>query len=248
MQTICKDIAAIPVITRILRKCTANLHKLPLRVKIAAKKWYCKQVAVHGVHSDYCLAKDIDCLMIAGYVTGWYDEGLTRYRKWWETGKWEQCKDKFFQIAPVLNPEYALKFDEYKYSAIDGFGRWAILKYLRLYEKYPQAEMLVKFGILDLALSKQILRKVGTDKHFRKWLANNRAELSIKTYYVETVLQAYKTGKPLSEMQAYLERKKSFVAIKIINLFENCLREKTLNGFLIISTNSTQVIVPILII
>lgn len=214
-----------------LTKMHGELAKVTVACKNRGKKWFCKQVVVHGVHSDYCLAKDIDCLMIAGYVTGWYDEGLTRYRKWWETGKWEQCKDKYFQIAPVLNPEYALKFNEYKYSAIDGFRRWEVLRYLQLYEQYPQAEMLVKFGILDLALSKQILRKVGMDKRFRKWLANNRAKLSVKTYYVETVLQAYKTGKPLSEMQSYLKRKKSFVCNKDYKPIRELFKGKDLERF-----------------
>lgn len=168
---------------------------------------------------------------MGGYVTGWYDERLTQYRKWWETGKWERYDDKFFNNAPVLNPEYALRFPEYKYSAIDGFGRWNILKYLRLYEKYPQAEMLVKFDILDLALSVQVLRKVGTDKRFRKWLANNRAELSVKTYYAETVLQAYKTGKPMSEMQAYLERKKKFDHDKDYRPIRKLFKGKDLERF-----------------
>lgn len=193
-----------------LTKMHGELAQITVACKNRGKKWFCKQVVVHGVHSAYCLAKDINFFYIGGYITGWYDEGLTLYRKWWETGKWERYEDKYFNHAPVLNPEFALKFNEYKYSAIDSFGRWDILKYLRLYEKYPQAEMLVKFGILDLALSKQILVKVGTDKCFRKFLANNRVELSKREYYVETVLQAYKTGKPLSEMQAYLTRKKSF--------------------------------------
>jgi hypothetical protein len=188
-----------------------ELTQITVACKNRGRKWYCKQVAVHGIHSDYCLAKDFDCIYIVGYVTGWFEQGLTRYRKDYETGKWEKYDDKYFHIAPVINPEYALRFPEYKYSAIDGFGRWHILKYLRLYERYPQAEMLVKFGMLDLALSKQILRKVGTDKRFQKWLVNNRAELSTKKYYVETVLQAYKTGKPLPKIQQYLKRKKSLV-------------------------------------
>lgn len=214
-----------------LTKMHGELAQVTVACKNRGHKWFCKQVTVHGIHSDECLAKNINYFYIGGYVTGWYDEGLTRYRKWWETGKWERYDDKFFNNAPVLNPEYALRFPEYKYSAIDGFGRWDILKYLRLYEKYPQAEMLVKFGILDLALSVQILRKVGTDKRFRKWLANNRAELSVKTYYAETVLQAYKTGKPMSEMQKYLERKKSFVCDKDYRPIRELFKGKDLERF-----------------
>ena len=76
--------------------------------------------------------------MICGYIVGWYDEGLTRYRKWWETGKWGEAYDKYFNVyAPVINKEYAFKFPEYKYSAIDKYKYVYIFKYLRLYEQYP---------------------------------------------------------------------------------------------------------------
>lgn len=219
-----------------LTKQRGELVQITVACKNRGRKWFCKQVVIHGARSAECFAKDIIFCRMGGYVTGWYDEGLTHYRKWWETGEWEPYVDNFFNNPPVLNPEYALRFPEYKYSAIDCFGRYDILKYLRLYEQYPQAEMLVKFGMLDLALSKQILRKAGSDNRFRKWLAYNRAELSIKNYYVETVLQAYKTGKHMSEIQTYLKRKMSFDHEMIINLSESSLRENALNCFLIIST------------
>ena len=193
-----------------LIKQRSELVLITVACKNRGRKWFCKQVIVHSVQSNECFGKDIVFCRMGGHITGWYEEGLTRYRKWWETGEWEPYVENFFNNPPVLNPEYALRLPEYKYSAIDCFGRWDILKYLRLYKRYPQAEFLVKFGMIDLALSTQILRKVGSDKHFRKWLANNRAELSMKIYYVETILQAYQTGKPMSEIQAYLKRKKSF--------------------------------------
>lgn len=214
-----------------LTKLHGELAQITVACKNRGYKWYCKQVVVHGVHSEDCLAKDINYFYMGGYVTGWYEQGLTQYRKWWETGKWEEYEDKYFNHAPVLNPEFALKLPEYKYSAIDGFGRWDILKYLRLYEQYPQAEMLVKFGALDLALSKQILVKVGRDKHFRKFLANNRAELSLKTYYVETILQAYKTGKSFKETQDYLTRKKSFDHDKDYKPIRELFKGKSLERF-----------------
>lgn len=101
---------------------------------------------------------------------------------------------------------YAFKFPEFKYSAIDKYKYDDIFKYLRLYEQYPQAELLVKFGLYDLATSKQILRKIAKDKPFRKWLITNRAELSNNSYYVSTILLAYKTGTPL---KSYVRRSKS---------------------------------------
>lgn len=40
--------------------------KVTVAVKNKYKKWYCKQVAVHMLHSNTCFAKDIVC-----YVMGY---------------------------------------------------------------------------------------------------------------------------------------------------------------------------------
>lgn len=93
---------------------------------------------------------------------------------------------------------------------IDKYRYYDTFKYLRLYEKYSQAEMLVKFGLSEYATSVQILRKIGKDKSFRKWLIQKRNELHYGHYYVGTLLIAYKTGKPLDRVQKLEEEKKSF--------------------------------------
>ncbi len=191
-------------------KMQGKLAQVTVACKNRGKKWYCKQVAAHGVNEQWCLVKDIACFIIAGYVTGWYEQGLTKYRKWWETGAWDYAKSQYFNIGLVINPEYALKFEKYKYSAIDRYFGFDKLKYLQMYEKYPQTEMLVKFGCYQYATSKQILEKIGKDKNFRNWIAKNRNELCFKGYYVSTILTAYRTVKPLKETQEYLQCKKSF--------------------------------------
>ena len=189
----------------------SELVKVTVACKNRGHKWFCKQVAVHGIHSEYCLVKDFECFMIRGYVVGWYEQGLTQYAKWWETHTWEEAKDNFFNVyAPILNKEYLNKFSEYRYSAVMQYPYLDVFKYLRSYEKYPQAEMLVKFGLAEFATSKQILQKVGKDKHFRKWLLNNREEIKPNIYYVSTLLLAYKTGKPLKETQAFEKVRKEF--------------------------------------
>lgn len=192
-------------------KLGGELARVTVACKNRKSKWFCKQVAVHGVHSEHCLIKDFAYFMIHGYVVGWYEQGLTQYNKWWETHVWEKAYDQYFNVyAPILNKEYLNKFPEYRYSAVMQYPYLNVFKYLRLYEKYPQGEMLVKLGLSEYATSKQILQKVGKDKRFRKWLLNNRSEIAREHYYVSTILLAYKTDKPLKETQAFEKAKKEF--------------------------------------
>ncbi len=179
--------------------------------KLNSPRWRCKQVIVHGVHSDRCFLKDIVLHFMGNYSVGWYEQGLQKERRWYESESWGWQDDKYFNIqCPILNMEYLGKFPEYKYSAIELYPYADIFKYLRLYEKYPQAEMLVKIGLAPYATSVQILRKIGKDKRFRKWLIHKRSELQYHGYYVGTILIAYKTGKPLDKVQKLEEEKKSF--------------------------------------
>lgn len=212
-----------------LTKYNGILAQVTVACKNRGKKWFCKQVAVHIVNSEECLIKDIAFIILAGYVTGWYEEGLTRYRKWWEDGQWGLVSSKYFDIAPVINPEFALRFPQYKYSAVDKFGRYNIIKYLQRYEKYPQTEMLVKFGCPKYAVSKQILQKIGRDINFRKWFASNRKELSKQCYYINTVLTAYRTGKSLKDTQLFLEHKKSFDSDKDCKPIRELLKEQKIS-------------------
>ncbi|MDE6473641.1 MAG: PcfJ domain-containing protein [Clostridia bacterium] len=194
-----------------LSKFGGELVKVTVACRNKNGKWYCKQVAIHDVHSPYCLIKDIDFVMLAGYIVGWHEQGLSNYPKWWENGKWEEALAQYFNVyAPVLNIEYALKFPQYKYSAVNLYKYTNILKYLKCYEQYPQAELLVKFGLSYYATSKQILRKTAKDRNFGKWLIRNSAEIALHGYYVCTIIKAYRTGKPLAKVQKFEEDKKTF--------------------------------------
>ena len=179
--------------------------------KLDSPRWRCKQVIVHGIQSKDCFLKDIVFHFMGNYSVGWFEQGLQKCRKWYESEDWGLQDDKYFNIyCPVLNIEYILKLPEYRYSAIDRYRYCDTFKYLRLYEKYPQAEMLVKFGLSEYATSVQILRKVGKDKAFRRWLINRRNEICYGGYYVGTLLIAYKTGKPFEQVQKLESEKKSF--------------------------------------
>ncbi len=192
---------------------TANsvLVTVACKNNLNSDRWRCKQVVVHGIRSNECFLKDIVLHFMGNYSVGWYEQGLQKNPKWYESNDWGFQNDKYFNIGcPVLNKEYLLKFPEYKYSAVMQYPYCDIFKYLRLYEQYPQAEMLVKFGLSYYATSVQILRKIEKDKRFRKWLIDHRTEITGYDYFVGTILIAYKTGKPLSHIQTLEREKKSF--------------------------------------
>lgn len=193
-----------------LTKNDKELVKVTVAVRHQYKKWYYKQCAVHGIHSEDCFVKDMYFHYVSGYVVGWYEEGLSKVRKWYEGGWWEQYDKLCDPYAPVVNKEYLAKFPEYKYSAYDLYGGCDVLQYLRTYEKYPQTEYLVKLGFQNYAQSKQLLNMVAKDKQFRKWLSNNRKELNSDLYYISTIIQAYKKKEPLKEVQTFESRKKMF--------------------------------------
>ncbi|MDD3397594.1 MAG: hypothetical protein PHR96_03540, partial [Clostridia bacterium] len=58
-----------------------ELLQITVAVKNKNKTWHCKQVAIHGMHSDKCLIKDMEFFFMGGYVVGWYEQGLTKFPK-----------------------------------------------------------------------------------------------------------------------------------------------------------------------
>ncbi len=189
-----------------------ELVKVTVAVKVKKGVWYCKQVAVHGVHSDKCFVKDMYYTNIGGYSVGWHAEGLTSYKPWYEYSEWGWTVDNLYDpYAPIINREYILEhFLEYKFSAIDRYTGIDVFKYLRLYEQYPQIEYLTKLGLHNIAMSTQILRLCGKDKKFRKWIAKNRQDIVLSNYYVSSILKAYKTGKSIYEINNFANRKIKF--------------------------------------
>ena len=71
--------------TRFYSYLTKNDGELTL-VTVACKnnldspRWRCKQVVVHGIHSDRCFLKDIVQHFMGNYSVGWYEEGLQKNR------------------------------------------------------------------------------------------------------------------------------------------------------------------------
>ena len=187
-----------------LTKNDGELVKVTVAVKNHYKQWLYKQVAVHGLNSKECFVKDMVFYYIAGYQVGWYEQGLQKSERWYESTAWGSSEDKYFDpFAPIVNREYLDKFPEYKYSAVNLYRGVDILKYLRYYEQYPQIEYLMKAGLGGYVFSTQILKEIGKNKRFCKWLMKNRAEIMQNGYYVDVILRAFRTNKPIADLQAY---------------------------------------------
>lgn len=96
-----------------------ELVKVTVAVKHRYKKWYCKQVAIHGLNSDKCFVKDMEYCYCAGmgFRFGWYEEGLQKYENWYERG-WCWADDKYYDpYATLINPHFIDRLPEFKYSA-----------------------------------------------------------------------------------------------------------------------------------
>ncbi len=200
-----------------LTKIKGELAQIFVATKRKGKEIFLKQVAVHGVHhKEECYVKDIAFIILAGYVVGWYEEGLSKTRKYFEDGEWSPIDDKYFNIyCPIVNKEFLDKFKEYQYSLANKFDSHELFKYLRIYEQYPQAEFLVKMNLKYYATKKQILRLIGKDKKFRKWLIQNQQEIDKNYYYVSTLLEAYKKQQGLKETQCLQHFTKELVREKL---------------------------------
>ena len=107
-----------------LSKMQGELVKITVALKNNRNgKLMMKQVAIHGVHSENTLVRDIEYnyLGIYAYRVGWYDEGY-KYphgRPFYNDGKWYAVPDKYYNpYAPLVNEEYALTFNKYIYSGL----------------------------------------------------------------------------------------------------------------------------------
>ena len=193
-----------------------ELVKITVACKGYKRQWFCKQVAVHGVHSENCLVRDMEYTMM-GYSVGWYDLGLSSAPKQYEDGKWYSAGDKFYDpYAVVVNKKYALKFDAFKYSAIDKYPYCDVLKYLRTYEQYPHAEYFIKLGLQHLATNKTLLRKSAKDKLFRKWLIRNARQLrnehgNYPYFSAQVILASYKANLSILEGEVAEKAKKELL-------------------------------------
>lgn len=206
-------------------KFKGELASVTVAVKNHYKKWYCKQVVIHGIHSENVYLQDIGMTM--GFLQiGWYREGITKYRTWHDYD-WGWNDDKYFQMqtATIVNEEYILSLPEFKYSAVDKYQYPSVMKYLRFYEQYPECEYLVKMGLSRYAVSKQFLKKCSKDKGFCKWVIRHKDELISHYCYVSAVIRAYNQKMSVQSIQAYDEARKKLKTYRHYALIKQLFNE-----------------------
>lgn len=223
-----------------LTKMDKELIKITVAMRNKGKtEQLMKQVAVHGIYSKECHVRDMEyCYLgIYAYRVGWYDEGIKyRYgiRPKYNDGKWYSADRKYYEpYAPVVNLEYTLTIPKYRYSAITDYDGVKVFKYLRCYERYPQAEYLIKLGLPNLADKRTVLALLEKDKAFRRWIINNKNNLDLQWHNAATIIQAYKTGKSFDECKEFISRKSALYAAKDKSLrpIKKLFRGKRLERF-----------------
>lgn len=198
-----------------LTKNDGELVKVTVAVRNNRNDWHYKQVAVHGIDSDICFVKDMVRYFMGTLAVGWYEQGLSKEPKWFEDKEWGWHNDNMFDpYATCVNKEYVKKIPELKYSALEFYEYGDVIPYLRTHRKYPQTEYMVKLGLSNLSQSVQLLRLLGKDKKFQKWVARNRDALRSNNYYVSSILLAYKKNMDIKAAQEYEREKKSLCAEK----------------------------------
>ena len=176
------------------------LVKVSVAVKTYKKQWYCKQVAVHGLHEERCLAKDICCSYVGGFFADWHEElGVNNY---YMEHSWTDEPNRLWNPwAPIVNIGYLARYPQYRYSGYDKADHRFMLQFLMRYEEYPQIEYLMKLGLTELWTSKRICVMLAKDKAFRKWIVSHRDALALHYYNATVIINAYRRGRSLKEQR-----------------------------------------------
>ena len=212
-----------------------TIKKQLMKITVACKnyegQWFCKQVAIHKVNGNKCLVKDIS-YSIMGFYVNWYDENISKGTNGYD-GRWVEAEPKYFDPnAPILNKKYALKFEKYKYSVADKYPYPDLLKYLEIYEEFPEVEYLIKMGLYHLATKKTLLKKLKKDKQFRKWISKN-ADILKNEYgnypYFSTAIILYAYKYQISLFDA-LKEDRLIKEMRDDYTYKNCLKSLIKNS------------------
>lgn len=194
-----------------------ELVKITVAVCTYRSKWFCKQVAVHGINSEEGYSRDIE-YNLYGYTIDWHKEIDTKREFNFGNGKWYGTNSKYYDpAARIINLNLLDRMPEYRYSAYKYFYSCNLFKFLKIYKDYPQVEILLKIGLGQFyALSKSILRKTARNKEFRKWLIKNVDVINEQLPNVSDVIAAFNNGYSL-EYQKFHKKTKFELSLHCYN-------------------------------
>ena len=188
-----------------LTKANKDIVKVTVAICKYRKKYLIKQVALHTLNTKKAYARDMTYYYIAGYTVDWTDEKKGLKLDYLNV-PWYHIEYKWFDpYAPLVNIEFLDKYPEFKYSCYKDFKGDNILKFLRLYKEYPELEILMKLKMYSLWDSVTILKMLRKDKGFIKHLRKYEVEIKCHYPYVSSIINSYKTSKPLRDLEL-LER------------------------------------------
>ena len=124
---------------------------------------------------------------------------------------------------PRSSTEASSPIPEYKYSAYRHYTGRDIISYLRIYERFPQTEYMLKNGLCAYAENISLLKKFGKDKQFCKWFIRHRKELALpygNTYNVTTIREAFLFAKKQFERNGYTSIRNLFPGWKLKTYFD----------------------------
>ena len=127
-----------------------------------------------------------------GYRSSYY--GSTEYVKEFYYNPeaeydWKIFVHEIIELSDLIAKDETIKYCSYKENSHINF-----IQYIRLYRKYPIAEMLMKLGFTRMIHEKG-LKIISENKEFRTWLFNNQNEIHAKNMAFQTVYNAFKKNK-----------------------------------------------------
>ena len=201
----CKRTKFYSYLTKVKVNKKNDIVKVTVAICKYKNKYLIKQVALHTLHSKKAYARDMNYYYICGYTVDWTDEKKD-YEIDYLTLPWHYIDYKYYDpYAPLVNIEFLDKYPEFKYSGYKNYKGDNILKFLRLYEEYPELEILMKLELTNIWSSVTILKQMRKDKTFIKYLIKNKDIIKCYYPYVTSIIQSYKTGKSIQEVEK-LER------------------------------------------
>jgi hypothetical protein len=188
-----------------LTKANKDIVKVTVAICKYKNKYLIKQVALHTLDSKKAYARDMNFYYTCGYTVDWTDE-KNGFEIDYLTLPWNYIDYKYYDpYAPLVNIDFLDKYPEFKYSCYKDFKGDNILKFLRLYKEYPELEIIMKLKLYNLWDSVTILKQLRKDKGFIKHLRKYEVEIKCHYPYVSSIINSYKTGKPLRDVEL-LER------------------------------------------
>lgn len=161
-----------------------------------------KEVSRASAEDPWIHVLDLGFAYCSGYFVDWSREGFGTSHDWNYMGRWEseayapKCSWKI--NAQVINIELLKHTRRFRWAAWES-THTHLLDYLKVFNEYPQIEFLSKVGLGELCTKSSLIKKLKSERTFRKFLGKHADVIRACRIDVPTILRAYTQQIPLSE-------------------------------------------------